>query len=311
MLLRSTLIAATLIIATPTSAVDLPHSFAAGEAASAAEVNANFAALAQAANSTSGTSFGAEYFLDASASGALGARNVIVLKQDKGGSGVCNEEVYRYRLFFDNTENETVQTPSGAVTPERIWIEGQVCAARDNPTVADQYGEEKYALPSTTNDPNRGFSQAQGLESNYDFDGDGTFDSSDVTGYKETRTRNFLAQSELVHSVIFYSNANNDLENIYNFSSLISAYEGPLTIGAPLNHIFNDVMMQTFISQGSGTRLRAKDVGMVLESRPSDNSFGQGEPAKAIYYRIGGQPVGSLANTPFAGGSVSGLWFTP
>lgn len=309
MLLRTSFVVATLTISTIASAVDLPHTFVAGERASASDVNENFQALASAANEVTATSFGAEYILDASTSGALGSRNVIVLKQDKGGSGVCNEEVYRFRLFYDNTENETVNTPSGAVAPERIWIGGQVCASRNNPTVADQYRESRYALPSTNNDPNRGFSQALGLEQNVDFDGDGFFDSSEVLGYRETRASNPLAQSELIHSVLIYSNSNDEIVRTVNWSSITSVYEGPLTIGAPLTQTFNDVMMQTFFTN-SLTRLRARNVGMVLESRPSDNSVGQGEPAKAIYYRMNGQPVGSLANTPFSGGVVAGRWFT-
>ncbi|MBZ2169461.1 hypothetical protein [Marinobacter sp. F4216] len=305
MILRHIIVPPLLVISTASHAIELPYTFSAGQPARAEEVNANFAALAS-VNASGGVSFGAEYILDASSSGALAARNVIVLKHDRGGNGGCNEVVYRLRTFFDNTDNQTVGGPSGATSPERIWIEAQVCTARSNPTVVSSYTEWKYALPRTSDDPNRGFSQATGSETNRDFDGDGAIDSSEVGIYRESRNSNPLAQSELVHSVISVFDETNELVRLSNFSSLVSAYETPLKIGAPLNQTFNDIMVQSYIADNSGTRLRAKNVGLILQSRPGEN-----EPAKAIYYRMNGQSVGSLANTPFASGVVNGLWFTP
>lgn len=305
-MLKSSFIAATLLIATYTTAVELPHTFSTGQAALAEEVNANFSALAQAttanADTLSGTSFGAEYILDASTSGAKSLRNVIVLKHDKGGTGTCNEHVYRFRIAFDNTENEPVETPSGTVIPERIWIDGRACAARDNPTVANFFRVSNFALPITTNDPGRGFSQVQGLEINGDSNGDGSIDINGVRGYRETRTSSPLANSELVHSVIFMTDESNNINSTINFSYISSIYEQQLVLGGPINTPFDDVMMRSYVD--GKTRLQAKNIGLVYEGRPGE------APAKAIYYRIGGQPVGSLADTPFVG-SVSGLWFTP
>ncbi|WP_417514696.1 hypothetical protein [Marinobacter sp.] len=296
MLLKSSFAAVTVMVSAFASAVELPHTFAAGEAASAAEVNANFEALAQATTAASATKFGPEYVLRASASGAPGSRNVIVLKQDMGDGDSCNHK-YRFRVFFDNTEEESVETPNGIEQPDKIWIDGQVCASRDNPTVADWYRTSWIAHKNLSDDPNNVTSEAYASE---------TSDSNSnhsVEGYRETKTSNPLAGSELIQSVIIWSDENGQIDRTYNFSSIVTSYGKPLTIVAPVDRTFNDVMMQSFFS--GNLRLRAKNVGMVLESKP-----GEIEPAKAIYYRIDGQAVGDLANTPFADGVLSSGWFT-
>jgi len=307
------LAAAGALVTANAGAVSVPNTFSAGENAVAAEVNQNFTALADAINAAGATSFGAEYFLQPSTSGDLTARNVIVLKEDRGGTtDGCSEEVYRVRVFFENTNGGSISNASGSVTPAKAWVFGFVCADRENPTQVTYQSEYAYALPSSGS-----FAEAQGVEINEDADADGSFENQNSYDYTLTNSTNPLATSQLTHSIELYRDGDSIL-TATSFSSLMSDYSGSVAVSAPLSQTFSDVAFQSISgftgNGGQRIRVRARNIGLVQEFNDAtldDPVFNNQTRASAIYYRIEGQgTAGSLANTPFDGGASQGVWFS-
>jgi hypothetical protein len=75
--------------------------FSSGQTASAADINANFQALADEINAERAAEYEPEWYLQPAADGQKAARNAIVLKGDVGGNaavdGACSEELYLVR----------------------------------------------------------------------------------------------------------------------------------------------------------------------------------------------------------------------
>lgn len=295
------------------NAASVTHTFNSGDPALASEINQNFQDVINAINTAGSTSFGAEWFIAPSTNGGLTARNVIVLKEDRGGTNDgCTEDVYKVRVFFDNTENVSVDSPSGPQTPAKVWIFGFVCADRENPTQATYQSEYVYALPSSGS-----FENAQGVEINDDGEPDGVFENQNAFDYTLTNSTNALATAQLTHAIELYQNGETIL-TATSFSSLMSEFNGSVATDAPLSETFSNVAMQTFPgftgNGGSRIRVRARDIGLIQEYNNAtfdDPVFNNQIKAEAIYYRIEGVGTnGSLANTPFDGGVSSDIWFS-
>ena len=294
-----------LFLSAQAGAVSVPNTFSAGQPANAADVNANFAALENAINAAGAAQFGSQYYIQPSSTGDLGSRNVIVLKENRGGTGTCSEDVYRVRVNFTNTNNVSVGTAGGGtVTPDEIWLFGYLCASGTTVQYAAEY---LYAIPSSG-----GFPQAQGAEINEDTDGNGTFDSNNSYGYRQTYKANPLSSALLVNSVEIYSNGSGETLSAQSYSSLTSALSGSISVNGDT---FNDVIVQNYLSFDR-TRFRAAGIGVVQEVSDtgnylSDPVFGGQSISRAIYYRMEGGPSGgSLSGTPFAPGETySGIWF--
>jgi len=323
------LAAAATLFSVHAGAASVTHTFNSGDPALASEVNQNFQDLVDAINAGGGgTTFGGEYFLQPSASGLKTERNVIVLRglSDDGGTpGDSSDDSFRYqvRVYFENTEGVSVDTDSGTVTPNEVWIFGLVFDQAGNPTSVGYAGEYVTALPdqSTSNDPSGAFDQALGSEINEDADSDGTFENENAFGYVQTRSSNPLANAQLVHSIEMYRDGNKIL-TANSFSSVLSQFSGSVEIGAPLNQTYNNVVLETkFGYTGNGgnrVRIRAQNVGLVQQYNDTtfdDPVFNNQQQMNAIYTRIDGAVNGSLANTPFDPSSgdpaIQNRWFTP
>lgn len=303
-----------LFLSAQAGAVSVPNTFSAGQPAKAAEVNANFTALENAINARGSTSFGSEYFISPSTNGQLTGRNVIVLKENRGGSGGCQEDVYRVRVYFENTENISLDTPGGPVTPDRLWMFGFVCAPSGSAT-ASYILEYLYAIPSTGS-----FADALGIEINEDAEADGSFETQTNYNYFQTYNVNPLNSAELVHSTEMYRNGSGETLVANNVSSVSAILGKSLTVGAPLGETFSNVMVQSLMNYTGGNggriRFRAPGIGVVQEINDAsvdDPLFNSQVKADAIYYRIEGQgTAGDLSGTPFdsgSGGNAAGIWF--
>jgi hypothetical protein len=313
--------AAAIVAASPVAfAVNVPNDFSAGQQASASEVNANFDALEQAITPLEGsnsTQFGSDYFISPSTSGQLTMRNVIVLREqiDTNDDGNVDEDVYRVRVYCENTKGVSIRTPSGSVTPDRLWIVG-IAVADEGTTTATYAIDYKYAIPSSGS-----FAEADGIEINEDSNGDGSFETQKEFGYYLTRNSNPLSNTELVDSTEVYLDDSKNPLVVNSVTSTNSSLGRDLKVNAPLSQTFSDVMVRTLPTysglgyDGARVRFHAKGIGTVMEidgAEIGDPLYSQQEKAKAIYYRIEGQgSKGSLSNTPFAsGGSLDGEWFS-
>jgi len=325
--------AATLVVAPAVAfAVDIPNTFKAGDPASASDVNENFSNLETAVDnlesSTSGadTTFGSDYYLDYATNGALGFRNVVVLKGTRtDNSGACTNVVYQVRVAFENTEDVNVSTPSGTETPPKIFGFGFVSAECANPDVNTFEQEFVYAVAGDDADssPAGNFEDSTGVEVNHS-NGNASFSNTNNFEYSLTGDRNSLTNAEMVHSVEAYLNGNGEVVKVNDYSHVISSFPRSVTVGGPLNETFSDIAMQNFSSytsaRGPGGRVRllAKGVGPVqifdnvTNYSPvfADNAAEKSVNLRAIYYRVDGTSNGSLANTPFASGkALYGEWF--
>jgi len=316
--------AAAIVAASPAAfAVNVPNDFSAGQQASASEVNANFDALEQAITpleGSSSTQFGSDYFISPSTNGKRTMRNVIVLRQkeDVDGDGNADVDIYRVRVYCENTEGVSIRTPSGStVTPDRLWIFGyaEADAGTTDATSATEY---KYGIPSSGS-----FGDADGIEINEDDDGDGQFSErpelQTAYGYYQTRNSNPLSNTELVDSTEVYLDESDNPVVVNSFTSTNSSLGRDLKVkNALLSQTFSDVMVRTLPSYsdfGARLRFQAKGIGTVMEINGADNSDpldSEQTKAKAIYYRIEGEGSnGGLSNTPFAsGGELAGQWFS-
>jgi hypothetical protein len=266
-----------------------------------------------------GASFGPEWFLAPSVNGQLSQRNVIVLRGDRGGSANgCTEHVYNVLVHFANTEGLPVRNASGSVTPEEILLFGFLCADRENPSVITYQSEYVYGLPprGSTNDPRAAYSQAYGVEINEDFNGNGLLtDQQNAYDYKLTLARNPLAASELMQQIEMYRDGSQNLV-VNDFSSVISHFDGSLTIGGALNETFDDVAISNFSGYSGGgapsIRFQANGIGLVQvikEAGNDDPVYNSQFRLDAIFYRVDGSMNGSLADTPFLGGNAQDNWF--
>lgn len=301
-------------------AASVTHTFQNGDPAVASEINQNFQDVVDAINSGGGsTSFGAEWFLSSSSDGALTARNVIVLKGDRGGdnaNGSCNEDVYRVHVSFDNTAGISVSNGSGSNVPAEVFIFGFVCADRGGATVTYQQ-EYRYGLPDSDTVGYFGaYEQGGGVEINEDFNADGLLDDQN-NSYDAifNLKRSSIGSSEYVHQVELYRNGSQTLV-ANNFSYVMSSFDSSLQIGAPLNQTFSNVAVRTFSDYSSGKarlRFHAQNIGVVQQIDQAsfdDPVYNNQVQYNAIYYRVEGQgTAGSLAGTPFDGGAAAGVWF--
>lgn len=283
-------------------------------------VSATYAAEKKVKAPKTAVVFGPEYYLQPSSSGLKSARNVIVMKEDQGGTGGCQEDVYVARVYLTNTDLLPVKAfPPTVVVPDEIYIFGFVCAQRGTATVIYQ-SEYVYALPADPDSPNPqgAWESIQGTELNEDFDIDGALDDNNNSwDYAMTYTSNPLASSHMSHQVEIYREGNKILI-ANNFSAITSRLPFPLEIGPPLNKTFENVIVATHGSYGQGPgghiRFQAQGVGpvqIITNHTFDDPVYNNQTISEAIYYRIDGVAAGSLAGTPFDGGASDGLWFTP
>jgi len=242
-------------------------------------------------------------------------RNVIVLRaqNDTNDDGNVDQDAYWVRVYCENTESVSIRTPSGSVTPDRLWIFGYAEADAGTKT-ADFAIDYKYAIPSSGS-----FAEADGIEINEDSNGDGSFETQKEFGYYLTRNSNPLSNTELVDSTEVYLDGSKNPRVVNSVTSTNSSLGRDLKVSTPLSQTFSDVMIRTLPTysryDGAQVRFHAKGIGTVMKINGADNSsplYSQQEKSKAIYYRIEDQgSKGSLSNTPFAsGGSLDGEWFS-
>lgn len=282
-----------LAASTSATAVTLPHTFVAGQPAVAAEVNANFAALENAANASPwGTSL-SDYYLTPSAGGALDERNVIVLQQSGGDCFVA-------RVDFTNTTGVTVDTPSGSVAPDRIFVWQMVCGSS---TGVSYELEFVYAVPES------GLAQADGVNIREDQDGDRTFDGGGSFDYRQETNNNPLPTAEVINVIEIYQDGS-ATPIVNNWAQMASPLDGPVTINGMT---FDEIAVFNFLGFDR-VRLRQKGVGTILEvgdNMNADPHFGGQISRGVVYYRIDGATAGSLTGTPYLSGDIANPWFAP
>jgi hypothetical protein len=290
--------------ATVINAASVPNTFVPGTPASAAAVNENFQALVDSLTTVEGAGFDG-YGISPSPSGVLGSRSVVVY--DNGG---C----YIARGLFTNTTSETVDTPSGAVTPAFIWVWQSLCGDNSNVTYENEY---IYALPAA-GDGSPDWLNALGISISEDSDGDGTFDLVGSYNYAFESNITPLANLEIHTGGDVYLGAANDILTATNWGFIRSAYPRPLVVNGMT---FNDVVVDRFIGADDRMRYRANGVGTILELRGNMNADPLFNPLSttpqtqrpAIFYRRSdGTTDGSAAGTPYANGSTDMInkWFT-
>jgi len=288
--------------ATDINAASVPNTFVFDTPASAAEVNENFQAIVDSLTTVEGTGF-AGYGMSPSASGVLGSRSVVVYDNDGGG---C----YIARGFFTNTTSETVDTPSGPVTPAFIWVWQMLCGDDSNVTYENEYVS---ALPAA-GDGSPDWSNALGISISEDSDGDGIFDLVGSYNYAFDSNVTQLANSELHTGSEVYLSAANEILVATNWSYVRNAYPRSLVVNGMT---FNDVVVDRFISIDR-MRYRANGIGTILELRgsmstdPLFNNSSQTQRPAIFYRRSDGTTAGSAAGTPYANGSTGMInkWFT-
>lgn len=299
-LYRLTIIGAVfgLLAAGQVIAASVPHTFASGTPANAAEVNENFQALADSLSAVEGTSF-TGYELVPSASGELGFRTVIVY--DAGGG--C----YLARGIFTNTAGETVDTPSGQVTPDFIYIWQYLCGDEIDVTYENDY---VYALPAGSGGA-PDWLNAQGIAINEDSDGDGVFDISNSYNYFFDSKAAQLTNMEIFVGGDVYLDSSDEILFTTSWNFLRSDYPRPLVVNGLT---FNDVIVDRYLSIDR-MRFRAQGIGTILEIRGDMNGdpvFGNQSSRGVIFYRQSdGTTGGSATGTPFAIGSTGMInkWF--
>lgn len=286
------------LVAAPALAVNLPHTFQSGEPARASEVNDNFQALENAVNhlansghSSGNTSFGDAYDMQPSTSANTPNVKVLAAQTSNGGT------IYRFRVYFKNTNHIQLNSGSGTTTPQTIHISG---IYKTGPNGKIGYRWHWTYAPT-----------AGAAEVAIDSDGDGTFEFQKGYGYSRIYRMNPLANSELVDETEIYSGTSG-VVSAQSYSFIVSPLGRPLTVNGKT---YNNVIVRNYISVNR-TRFRAKGIGLVLQVDNGSSLAGpyfDGGTAiyRLIYYRIQGQGTwGSLKGTPFKPGNPS-QWLVP
>ncbi|MDZ7788845.1 MAG: hypothetical protein U5K73_12140 [Halofilum sp. (in: g-proteobacteria)] len=229
-----------------------------------------------------------------SASGALGDRNVVVLAQEGG-------NCYAARVSFTNPGDVTVETASGTVTPDQVFIFQYVCGDATEATYEEEY---VYAVPSSG-----GFDQSQGVEINQDTNDDGTFDNSQAWNYRSTFSSNPLKNSQLVSGNELYFNGSGEIRAAGNWTRILTELGEPLTVNG---ETYNNVVVENFLGF-ERMRFKAEGIGTILTITGGGNSDpvydDQQGRRGAVFYRVDGQIGGDLSGTPFVSGDLINQWF--
>lgn len=293
-------------VALPAGAVDVPNTFQSGQPANAAEVNANFDALATAIDSAESTQFGSAYNISPSATADLGTRNVVVLQVQPSRCVSGGGQAYRIHVYYNNTNDESVGSADSTTTPAKIKKVAHVCAVGTDLISGIEY---IYALPESG-----AVEEAMGVEVNEDTNRDGTFDDIQrAYDYQKTSSINSLRTAELVNSTEIYRDSSGEVAVTESRMHVNSALNGEISVAG---ETYSDVMIRNYPALNR-TRFYANGVGLILEKNTEthlvDRRFNfQSSIAKAIYYRIDGNVTGAgaLSGTPFeSGGPLYQKWF--
>ena len=269
--------------------VALPHTFSAGTAASAAEVNANFQALANSTHPSMPGGYGQPF----SSNGTLAGRNVVVLSSFNGA-------VWRYmvRMRYANTISENVVVAGAPTQPAYIALYVIVQTDADGVTV-QSVNSTIESMADTT------YTLWNMEGATYLTDGTGkTVVNSDVQGLRMCNSA-ALQDSLWVCPTIYRHPTTGELNYLGSDATrTMSVHTEPVLINGMT---FSDYRVENFLRM-ERTRIRAKGIGVVHDWRPQD-----GWNFKAIWYRTeGNTPVGNLTGTPFAAaGALNGVFFTP